>query len=41
MEMGYAEGLHYDALVATGVVLFMFILIINILFSILKRREGL
>ena len=39
IEMGYAEGLHREALIATGVVLFVFILIINTLFSILKRKE--
>lgn len=39
MEMGYAAGLHREVLIATGVVLFVFILIINILFSILKRRD--
>lgn len=38
MDMGYASGLHREALIATGVVLFLFILIINLLFSILKRR---
>ncbi len=37
-EMGYATGLHRGALIATGVVLFVFILIINILFSVLKNR---
>lgn len=37
-DMGYAEGLHYDALIATGVVLFIFILIINLSFSALKGR---
>ena len=37
-EMGYATGLHREALIATGVVLFVFILIINVSFSILKRR---
>ena len=40
MEMGYAQNLHREALIATGVVLFVFILIINTLFSILKRREA-
>ena len=40
MEMGYAQDLHREALIATGVVLFVFILIINTLFSILKRREA-
>lgn len=39
LEMGYATGLHRQALIATGVVLFVFILIINILFSLLNRRS--
>lgn len=39
LEMGYATGLHREALIATGVVLFVFILIINLLFSLIKRRE--
>ena len=39
MEMGYATGLHREALIATGVVLFVFILIINLAFSVLKRRK--
>ena len=39
MEMGYAEGLHRDALIATGVVLFVFILLINVCFSLVKRKE--
>ncbi len=38
MEMGYATDLHREALIATGVVLFVFILIINLLFSIVKTR---
>lgn len=38
IEMGYAAGLHREALIATGVVLFVFILIINLSFSALKRR---
>lgn len=38
MEMGYATDLHRGALIATGVVLFVFILIINVLFSIVKRK---
>lgn len=37
IEMGYATDFHREALIATGVVLFIFILIINLLFSILKR----
>ena len=39
LEMGYATDLHREALIATGVILFIFILLINVLFSILKRRE--
>ena len=39
MEMGYATGLHREALIATAVVLFVFILIINLAFSLLKRRD--
>lgn len=39
MEMGYATGLHREALIATGVVLFVFILLINLSFSMLKRRD--
>ncbi|MCI8348412.1 MAG: phosphate ABC transporter permease subunit PstC [Firmicutes bacterium] len=40
LEMGYAsDGIHRNALIATAVVLFVFILIINISFSLLKRRN--
>lgn len=39
LEMGYAEGLHKEALIATGVVLFVFILIINLSFSALKGKN--
>ena len=38
LEMGYATGLHREALIATGVVLFVFILIINLAFSIIKGK---
>ena len=38
IEMGYAAELHREALIATGVVLFVFILIINLSFSALKGR---
>ncbi|MBU5428338.1 phosphate ABC transporter permease subunit PstC [Tissierella pigra] len=38
IEMGYAADLHREALIGTGVVLFVFILIINGLFSMLKRK---
>ena len=37
IEMGYATGLHREALIATGVVLFVFILIINFSVALLKR----
>lgn len=40
MEMGYATDLHREALIATAVVLFVFILIINISCSVLKRRTN-
>ena len=39
LEMGYSTGLHRRALIATGVVLFVFILIINICFSLIKRGD--
>lgn len=39
LEMGYATGLHREALIATAVVLFVFILIINLSFSLLKGRK--
>lgn len=38
LEMGYATGLHREALIATGVVLFIFILVINITFAAIKKR---
>lgn len=39
LEMGYAADLHREALIATAVVLFVFILLINLSFSVLKRRQ--
>lgn len=39
MEMGYAADLHREALIATGVVLFVFILIINLSFSLIKKKD--
>lgn len=39
LEMGYATGLHREALIATAVILFVFILIINLSFSLLKGRN--
>lgn len=38
MEMAYAAGLHREALLGTGAILFIFILIINILFNAVNRR---
>ena len=40
LEMSYASGDHRQALIATGVVLFVFILIINSIFIFIKEREG-
>ncbi len=40
LEMGYAQDLHREALIATAAVLFVFILLINLLFSALKGREN-
>jgi phosphate transport system permease protein len=37
LEMGYAADLHREALIATAVALFVFIMIINILLSITKK----
>ncbi len=39
MEMGYSADLHREALIATAVVLFVFILIINLSFSAIKGRS--
>jgi len=39
MEMGYASGLHRDALVATGIVLFVFIFAINVVFTLVTRKR--
>ena len=38
IEMGYATDLHREALIATGVVLFVFILLINFSVALLNRR---
>lgn len=39
IEMGYAAELHREALIGTAVVLFVFILIINMLFSVINRKS--
>lgn len=41
LEMGYAADLHREALIATAVVLFVFILLINLLFAVLKKKSTL
>lgn len=41
LEMGYAADLHRGALIATGVILLLFILFINIIFYLLKRRAAI
>ncbi len=38
LEMGYASGMHRQALIATGMVLFFFILIVNIIFNIIRNK---
>lgn len=39
LEMGYAADLHREALIATGVVLFVFILLINFCVALFNRRN--
>ena len=39
LEMGYSTGLHRQALIATGVVLFVFILIITLSMQAIKSRS--
>ncbi len=39
IEMGYATGLHRQSLIATAVVLFVFILLINLSFMVLKKND--
>ena len=40
IEMGYAaDGTHRNALIATGVVLFVFIMMINLIFNVIIRRK--
>ena len=39
MEMRYAHGMHEEALIATGVVLFVFVMIINLCFSLLRKES--
>jgi phosphate transport system permease protein len=39
MEMGYSSGLHRQALIGTAVILFLFVLIVNISFSLLRKED--
>ena len=39
LEMGYSTGLHREALIATGVVLFVFILLITLSMQAIKSRS--
>ncbi|BFL71857.1 MULTISPECIES: phosphate ABC transporter permease subunit PstC [Anaerococcus] len=39
LEMGYASGMHRQSLIATGMVLFFFILLINIIFNIIRDKN--
>lgn len=39
MEMGYSSGLHRQALIGTTVILFLFVLIVNIIFSLLRKED--
>lgn len=40
LEMGYAEGLYREVLIANAVVLFVFILLINVCFNLIKREKA-
>lgn len=40
MEMAYSEGLHRQALFAIGLVLFVFIMLINLFFRLLMRKAA-
>lgn len=39
VEMGYAQGLHREVLIANAVVLFVFILILNVSFNAIKKKK--
>lgn len=38
MEMSYASGLHRQALFAIGLILFLFIMVVNISFTVISRK---
>ena len=39
LEMGYSSGIHQSALFATGIVLFVFIIILNIILNVFINRK--
>jgi phosphate transport system permease protein len=39
LELGYATGLHREALFATGIVLFIIIMILNLTATVITRRR--
>ena len=39
MEMSYASGLHQQALFATGIVLFIFVMLLNLFMQLVARRK--
>jgi len=40
IEMGYASGEHQQALFATGIVLFLFIMILNVVANLIPKKVG-
>ena len=40
IEMGYANGEHQKALFATGIVLFVFIMILNLMANLIPKKVG-
>lgn len=40
IEMGYASGEHQQALFATGIVLFIFIMILNVIANLIPKKVG-
>ena len=38
LEMGYASGLHQNALFATGIILFVFIMLLNVVMTLINSR---
>ncbi len=39
MEMSYASGMHQQALFATGIVLFFFVMLLNLIMQLVARRK--